>query len=141
MPHSISLLTPDRCLRLTELSDVEFEQCLLHFLKTRPELTINCDGKPITRRVIGAVTYARGGRRQKGIDLRIDVGDEVWAMQAKRVKSWNRSQTTRAVEDAGEFGAAHNFLVLACNSNLVMVTDCPIRISPMNKVSFSICPK
>ena len=116
MPKSVPLLTPDRCLRLTELSDVEFEQFLLHFLNTHPELTINRNGKAVTRRVIGATTYARGGRRQKGIDLRIEVeGGEVWAMQAKRVKSWNRSQTIKAVEDAREFGAAHHLLVLACN--------------------------
>ncbi len=116
IPRSSSLVTPDRTLRLEELSDAEFEQLLLLFFDTHPTLTISRNGETVVRRVSDATTYAREGRNQKGIDLRLEVeGGEVWAIQAKRVRQWTEGKTKIAIDDAKAFGASHNFLLLACN--------------------------
>src|SRR6266478_2856569 len=96
-----NLLTPDRLLRLAELSAEEHELLLLGFLRSRPLLTVNRGGKAISARVVEATTYARGGRKQDGIDLRAAMeGGETWVFQCKRVKSWNCSQSKKAILDA-----------------------------------------
>ncbi len=113
--QSLLSLTPDRLLRLAELSDVDFETLLLGFLRSRPLLTINRHGKAVTARVIDATTISRSGRTQQGIDVLATMeGGEKWAFQCKRVKSWNLSQTETAIAHATH-AANHFILVLACN--------------------------
>ena len=112
---SRQLLTPDRLIRLSELSADEFELLLLGFLRSHPKLTVSRGGKEISSRVIEATTYARVGRPQGGIDVKaIMEGGETWVFQCKRVKSWNRSQTGGAIAEA-TFAANHYILVLTCN--------------------------
>ncbi len=88
---------------------------ILAFLRTRPLLSVSRSGKAISARVVEATTYARSGRAQDGIDVQamMDNGEN-WVFQCKRVKTWNRSQTQKAIGKA-TFAAAHYFLVLACN--------------------------
>ena len=109
------LLTPDRLIRLHELSADELELLLLGFLRSRPLLTVNRGGKAVSARVAEATTYARSGRDQAGIDVQAKMeGGETWVFQCKRVKSWNLSQTEKAITEA-TFAANHYVLVLACN--------------------------
>lgn len=109
------MLTPDRLIRLPELSADEFELLVLGFLRSRPLLTVNRGGKAISARVTEATTYARSGRDQAGIDVQAKMeGGETWGFQCKRVKSWNRSQTTTAITEA-TYPANHYVLLLACN--------------------------
>ena len=69
----------------------------------------------MSARVVDATTIARAGRKQDGIDIRAAMeGGETWVFQCKRVKSWSRSQTQKAIADA-TFAANHYMLVLACN--------------------------
>ena len=74
------------------------------------------DGQPVERRIIEANTYAAGtGRKQKGIDLIAKVeGGETWVFQCKRHKTWNVSQTQKAITDA-TYPANHYFLLVACD--------------------------
>lgn len=110
-----SHLTPDRLLRLQELSADDFELLLLGFLRSHPLLTVGRSGRTISARVIEAATYARSGRQQKGVDIRAMMeGGETWVFQCKRVKKWDRSQTRTAIT-ATTFAANHHVLVLACN--------------------------
>lgn len=104
-------------LRLTALSDKQFEDFFLLFLNAGVSLTIQRNGQAVTRRIISANTYAAGsGRRQEGIDLRAEVeGGEVWAFQCKRHKKWTPGQTQKAITSAAEFNAHHNFLLVACD--------------------------
>lgn len=104
-------------LRLTALGDKQFEDFFLHLLNAGISLTIQRNGQAITRRIISANTYAAGsGRQQQGVDLRADIeGGEVWAFQCKRNKKWTPAQTKQAIEDAAQFNAHHNFLVVACD--------------------------
>ncbi len=112
---SRQLLTPDRLIRLHELSADELELLLLGFLRSRPLLTVSRGGKAVSARVAEATTYARSGRDQAGIDVQAKMeGGETWVFQCKRVKSWNRSQTEKAIAEA-TFAANHYVLVLACN--------------------------
>jgi hypothetical protein len=53
------LLTPDRPVRLSELSGDEFELLILGFLRSRPALTVSRGGKTISARVAEATTIAR----------------------------------------------------------------------------------
>ena len=106
--------------RLSDLDAQKFEDLFLLFLKSRISLTVERHGKQITRRIISAEKYAPGsGRDQKGIDLRAEVegedGKEVWVFQCKRHKSWNRSQTLKAIKEAGQYPAQHYFLIVACD--------------------------
>lgn len=104
-------------LRLTALGDKQFEDFFLHFLNAGISLTIQRNGQQVTRRVIAANTFAAGsGRKQLGVDLRVEIeGGEVWAFQCKRHKKWSPDQTRRAITDAAQFNAHHNFLVVACD--------------------------
>src|ERR1700677_2997030 len=104
-------------LRLAQLSSDQFERFFLGYLNSGISLTIKRNGRLLTRRIISAVTYGPGsGRDQGGIDLRLEMeGREVWAVQCKRVKSWNLSQTEKAIERAEDFAANHNFLAVACD--------------------------
>lgn len=113
--QSQHLLTPDRLIRLNELSSDELELLLLGFLCSRPLLTVSRGGKGVSARVVEATTYARGGRKQKGIDIRASMeGGETWVFQCKRVKSWKLSETEKAIAET-TFAANHYILVLACN--------------------------
>src|SRR4051794_30974147 len=85
-------------LKLPDLDPALFEQFFLHFLLAGISLTVERNGKLITRRIISAETYATGsGRDQKGIDIRAEVeGDgtkEIWVFQCKRHKAWTPAQT------------------------------------------------
>lgn len=113
--RSRQLLTADRLIRLSELSPDDFELLLLHFLCSRPLLTVNRSGKPVSARVIEASTYARTGHSQQGIDIKATMeGGETWAFQCKRVRSWDDLKTKKAIIEA-TFAANHYVLVLACN--------------------------
>src|SRR6266853_1587296 len=116
--QSRQLLTSDRLIRLHELTADELELLVLRFLRSRPLLTVSRGGKAVTARVVEATTYARGGRKQKGIDIHASMeGGETWVFQCKRVKSWNLSETKNAIADA-TFAANHYILVLTCNPPL-----------------------
>ncbi|MBN8249568.1 MAG: hypothetical protein J0L84_19275, partial [Verrucomicrobia bacterium] len=103
-------------MRLADLRDREFEQFFLHFLNAGISLAVERDGARCERKVIEANTYAAGsGRKDKGVDLiaRME-GGETWAFQCKRHKSWNVTQTEKAVT-AATFPAQRYFLLVACD--------------------------
>ncbi len=114
--NSASRLDQHLRLRLEALADGDFERFFLHFLNAGISLTIVRDGQPVERRIIEANTYAAGtGRKQKGIDLIAKVeGGETWVFQCKRHKTWNVSQTQKAITDA-TYPANHYFLLVACD--------------------------
>ena len=86
--QSRQLLTPDRLIRLHELSADELELLLLGFLRSRPILTVNRGGKAVSARVTEATSYARGGRKQAGIDIEAKMeGGEKWVFQCNRLET------------------------------------------------------
>jgi hypothetical protein len=106
-------------LRLAQLPWEQFERFFLGYLNSGVSLSIRRNGRLLKRRVVSAAMYAPGsGRRQDGIDLRLELeGREVWAVQCKRVKTWSVSQTKKAIERAADFAANHNFLAVACDTS------------------------
>lgn len=116
IPGTASQLDQHLRLRLEALDDGDFERFFLHFLNAGISLTVMRDGHPVERRIIEANTYAAGtGRKQKGIDLIAKVdGGETWVFQCKRRKTWNVSQTQKAITDA-TYPANHYFLLVACD--------------------------
>ena len=104
-------------LRLAQMPWDVFERFFLDLFNSGVSVTISRDGSSIKKRIISAEIWGGRGRSQDGIDLRLEVeGREVWAMQCKKVQSWNLSQTKRAIERAEEFAANHYFLAVACDT-------------------------
>ena len=107
-------------LRLADLEPRMFEEFFLHFLRAGISLSISRNGQAITKRVLSAELYAAGsGRKDKGIDLRVEVGDEnggggkeVWAFQCKRRRTWTRGCLRSASGGSGRDGKASQLDVL-----------------------------
>ncbi len=103
-------------LRLADLPAKLFEDFFLHFLNSGVSLTVQRHGGKLTRKVITASSYAGEGQDQKGIDLTVQVeGPEEWCFQCKRQKTWSRSQTLTAIQEAKRYQAQHYFLAVACD--------------------------
>ncbi|MCX6937439.1 MAG: ATP-binding protein [Verrucomicrobia bacterium] len=114
----ISYLDEHRRLRFSDFSAKAFEDFFLHFLSAGISLVVERAGRRVERKVITAELYHAGtGRDQKGIDLTLRVeGGETWVVQCKRHKTWNVSQTEKAVAEAeARFPAQHYFLMVACD--------------------------
>jgi len=107
-------------LKLADLEPIQFEKFFLNFFATHPELTVLHHGRRRKRRVATATTYAAGsGRKDRGVDVRLEMeGGEIWAVQCKRVETWNASKTQDAIAATHEFQAKHYILAVACDVGL-----------------------
>ena len=93
----------------------DFEKFCLRFLNSNVKISIERNGKAITKQIISANFHGKSGQPDSGVDIIADVERERWAFQCKRHKNWTKSKTEKAIRDAGGYSANHYFLLVGCS--------------------------
>ena len=94
----------------------KFEEFCLRFLTSDVKISIERNGKAITKQIISANKHGKSGRQSDmGVDIIADVEGERWAFQCKRHRNWTKSKTEKAIRAAGDYSANHYFLLVGCS--------------------------
>ncbi len=93
----------------------EFEKFCLRFLMSGVLLSIERNGKIMTKQIISVNLHGKRGQPDLGVDVIADVEGERWAFQCKNHTSWTKSKTEEVIKSAQGYSANHYFLWVGCS--------------------------